>query len=101
MDSWVWSTRSFSPRLPRPFTQYWAWQFTTDFLLQGLYTRDGLINKLAGLSVIPYPPEIVSQLLAAYELGDPAVLEMHEKAAAQRMEKVCGRLQKMRDKEVQ
>ncbi|MBN2045436.1 MAG: hypothetical protein JW757_10485 [Anaerolineales bacterium] len=75
---------SFSPRLPRPFTQYWAWQFSADFPLRGLYTKDGRVSRSGNLSVIPYPSGIVSQALAAYEQGEAVAMDEWSMAAAYR-----------------
>ncbi len=57
---------SWQPTLPRPFSEYWAWQVAADYRMPGLYTADGSKPKPADLSIIPHPPEEVATMLGAY-----------------------------------
>jgi len=75
---------SFSPRLPRPFNDYWAWQLSADFVLPGLNNAEGMMGKPADLSYIPYPPEIVDQMLSAYWQEESVVVDVKKMAAAYR-----------------
>lgn len=67
---------SYSPRLPRPFRAYWAWQFSGDFWLPGILNAPGNLIKRAAMSVIPYPLAEVRQALAAVSGTEG---ETHEK----------------------
>ena len=97
---------SFSPRLPRPFSEYWAWQLADDFVLPGLTNAEGMMTKPADLSYIPYPPEIVAQMLSAYWQEEEVVVDVHKMAAAyragwrDRSDDLIAHLQQTREKEV-
>lgn len=98
---------SFSMRLPRPFSEYWAWQFSADFVLPGLKNAEGMMVKPADLSYIPYPPEIVDQMLSAYWQEESVVVDVKKMAAAyragwrDRTDQLVAYLQRTREKEVE
>lgn len=76
--------RSFSPRLPRPFERYWMWQFAADFPMPGLLVPGGMMTKMADLSVILHPPEVVDQMLGAYHQHETESADVRQVMAAYR-----------------
>ena len=74
--------------------------------MPGLETEDGNLNKLADISVIPYPPEVVSQMLAAYNQEESVRLDVHKSAQAyragwrDRSDRLVEYLNETRDKEL-
>lgn len=75
---------AFSPRLPRPFTDYWMWQVAADYRMPGLYTSDGRAPKSADLSIIPHAPAEVAAMLGAYQQGAEAGVDIKKMMAAYR-----------------
>ena len=69
---------SYSPRLPRPFRDYWAWQFSADFWLPGILNAPGNLIKRARMSVIPYPLAEVQRALAAVSEDEGEEPELEE-----------------------
>lgn len=57
----------FSPRLPRPFKEYWTWQVAADYSMPGVYVSDGSKPRSVDFNIIPHPYEEVAQMLGAYE----------------------------------
>ena len=66
----------------------------------------GRSTKPADLSYIPYPPQIVDQMLSAYWQGDSVAVDVKQMAAAyragwhDRSDALIAHLQQTREKEV-